>query len=563
MKSKKWIALALACVMLLALAACGGDTTAASSGGSSGTAAASGSSGSSGSAGGSTTEEVTAAIANAGVKGANADPANTTVTDENLVIGLASEPSTLWGAASGKQENESQIINSALMDNLVNADKQTGDIIPELATSWEWVDGTHCRFTLRDDVTMSDGTPLVADDVVYTVGVWKEYSGNNDTGSYIVGAEAEDEHTVVIEFTTAAPDLLAMLTWSNFGIASEDEVNAAGGIDGVGRNPLIGSGKYRFKEWKNGQSITIERNDNYWDKDWKGYFKTITFTFTNDGAAREMAVESGDAGVAADMPVTQAATYAQNPNVSTIIYPFGQVMHLWYNMGDNAGATKDLKVRQAIDLALNFDAMSMVASGGFGQSALGYFPTDSKYYNATYTNEERAVQLDQAKALLAEAGYGDGLELSILGLQDTVPLYTVIQANLRDVGINLKIDAPDVPQFVMGANGGEYDMIVVGELADYRYPALLGFMRWANINTFWIGGPKWTTDEIESTIYAAIEEQDEAKAKEMLGTVEQLMKDNCVVSNICPEMHAAIIGPDLKGYTTIERGFMDPTNFYR
>ena len=551
MNGKKWLALALT------LVACGD----ASGGGSTDSGAAT--SGSSATSGGSSSEDVTAAVESAGVKSANSDPANATVTDETIVIGLASEPSTLWGAASGKQENESQIITSTLMDTLVTVDKNTGDILPRLAKSWEWTDGTHCRFTLRDDVTMSDGSPLVADDVVYTVGVWKEYSGNNDTGSYIVGAEAQDEHTVTIEFTTAAPDFLAMLAWSNFGIVSEAEVEAAGGIEAVGRNPVIGSGKYRFKEWKNGQSITVERNDGYWDSNWKGYFKTITFTFTNDAAAREMAVESGDAQVAYDMPVSMARTFAANPNVNTVIYPFGQVSHLWYNMGENAGATKDIRVRQAIELALNFDALAQVGSAGFAAPALGYFPAESKYYNQTYTTEERAVNIEKAKELLAEAGYAEGLELTALGTAESTDLYTVIQANLRDIGITVKIDTPDIPQFVMGANGGEYDIISVGELADYRYPALLGFVRWANINTFWIGGPKWTNEEIENLVYAAIEEPDEAKAKEMLGQVEQLMKENVMVSNIAAEMKATVMAGDLKGFTTIERGFMDPTNFYR
>ena len=166
---------------------------------------------------------------------------------------------------------------------------------------------------------MSDGTPLVADDVVYSVGIWTTYSGSNDTGMYIVGAEKEDDHTVTIEFTTPAPDLLALLTWSNFGIVSEDEVNAAGGLENVIRNPLIGSGKYKFVEWVTGQYITMERNDNYWDENWKGYFKTIKFTFTNDGSAREMAVEAGDADVANDLPVAMAATFAAKDNVQTIM----------------------------------------------------------------------------------------------------------------------------------------------------------------------------------------------------------------------------------------------------
>ena len=489
--------------------------------------------------------------------------ANTEVTDETLVVCLASEPSTLWGAPDGKVENECQIINSALMDRLVNTDKETGDVIPMLASSWEWTDDTHCRFNLRDDVIMSDGSPLVADDVLYSVDIWTTYSGNNDTGMYIAGAEKEDDHTVTIEFNTVAPDLLAMLSWSNFGIASEDEVNAAGGVENVGRNPLVGSGKYKFVSWDSGQSIVIERNDNYWDENWNGYFKTIKFTFTNDGSSRIMSVQSGDVDVANDLVVAQAATFANDESVQTIIYPFGQIMHLWYNMGENAGATKDIKVRQAIEKALDLDAMAMVGSAGYGDVALGYFPENSRFYNAVYTPEELAVDIDGAKALLEEAGYGDGLELTILGTQDSVMLYTVIQECLRQIGITVNIETPDIPTFVAAANAGEYDLIQVGDDCSYRYPSVMMSLRWANINTFTIGGTKYTTEELENSIYAAIEEPDEAKAKEMWKGVEEYIKENTMLTNICPEMHAVIAAKDLKGFSTIERGYIDVTNFYR
>ena len=116
---------------------------------------------------------------------------------------------------------------AAIADLLIHVDYNTGEIFPALATSWEWLDDTHCRFTLRDDVIMTDGTPFVADDVVYTVGVWREYSPNTDAGRCFIAAEAEDEHTVVIETVSKAPDILSMLSWSVFGIASEDEVEAA------------------------------------------------------------------------------------------------------------------------------------------------------------------------------------------------------------------------------------------------------------------------------------------------------------------------------------------------
>ena len=109
----------------------------------------------------------------------------------------------------------------------------------------------------------------------------------------------------------------------------------------------FGSGKYRFKDWTRGQSITIERNDSYWNPDYKGYFKEIKFIFTSDAAARVMAVQSGDAQVAYDLPVNMAGNYAGNDQLNLIVHTFGQNTRLWYNMGPKAGATADIRVRQA------------------------------------------------------------------------------------------------------------------------------------------------------------------------------------------------------------------------
>jgi len=500
----------------------------------------------------------------AGVLTANTDPANTEVTDKNITIGLASEPSAIWGAGNGTTENEEQIVSGAILDTLVAKDQKTGEIIPELATEWNWTDGTHLQFTLRDGVTMTDGSPLTADDVVYSVNVWKTASATSDTGRFLVGATKDADNKVTIEYNIAAPAMLEMMTMTNFGIVSEDEVNAAGGLEAACKNPVMGCGKYKFKSWNQGQNIVLERNDNYWNKDYKGYYKTITFTFTNDAAAREMAVESGDAQVAYDMPVSQAATFKDNDAVQTCVYTFGQVAHLWYNMTDSH-PTKELALRQAIDKALDFDAIAQVGTAGFGKPALGYFEDDSPYYNQTYTAEERAVDVDGAKKILEDAGIAtDGsVELTAIGLQDVNPIYTVMQENLSKIGITLKINITDTPTFVQDAFGGNYDLIMVGEYTAERYPTLLCFMQQATIDSgFVIGGPKTTTPEIDSAITQLIQETDTAKAKEEAGALEKTMKDQCIVSNLYPEMKASILAKNLKGYTTRERGFLDATNFY-
>ena len=549
MKAKKLLAFALAGTMMVSLAACGGSKDSNSD---------SSKSDKSGDDSAKATVDVTTP---------NTDPANTEKTDEELRIGLASEPSTLYGPAGGKTENEEQIINAALLDSLVRYNYSTNEIEPSLATEWKWLDDTHLQFTLRDDVKMSDGTPLTADDVVYSCNeIWVKQNTTNDTGKYLVGATKDDDHTVTIEFNTVAPDFLTMLSWANFGIVSEDEINAAGGLEGVQKNPVIGSGRYRFKEWKNGQYVKLERNDDYWDKDYVGYYKTITFTFTNDAAAREMAVESGDADIAYDMPVSQAATYAANDSVNTTIYSFGQTTHLWYNMGDNAGATKDEKVREAIDKALDFDAIAQVGTAGFADAALSYWDTTCDFYQANYTADERAVDVEGAKELLADAGYSDGLEITALGLQDNTSVLTVMQANLAEAGITLKIDTPDTAQFVEAAFGGDYDLICVGDTPNVRIPAnVMPFLQ--NLNVYGegmvIGGPKWTNDDFDSTIQSLIQASDTKEATEIATKLDDMVKDQTICSNLYSEMKASVYAKDLKGFNRIERGFIDITNFYK
>lgn len=559
MKTKRILTCMLAGTMAVMMAACGGNGTSDTAGNTS-----SGNTEDNTAAGDTADGQTTPA---GDVKLPNTDIPNTQKTDEELVIGLASEPSTLYGAATGTVQNEDCIIGNAIRDTLVRYDYSTNSAVPNLATDWEWTDDTHLKLTLRDDVTMTDGTSMTVDDVVYTVNeIWVKLNQSNGTGQYIVGATADDEHTVTIEFNSTAPDFVAMLSWPNFGIVSEDEVNAAGGIDGIQKNPLAGSGRYRFKEWKNGQYIILERNEDYWNTDYVGYYKTIKLTFTSDAAAREMAVESGDADFAYNMPVSQAATFVGNKNVNTTIYNFGQTTHLWYNMGDNAGATKDIKVRQAIDKALNFDAIAQVGTAGFGQSALSYFDSSCAFYQENYTAEERAVDIEGAKQLLAEAGYENGLEITALGLQDIVPVLTVMQANLAEVGITLNLDTPDTAQFVEGAFGGNYDIICVGDMPNVRTPAsVMPFLQEANVNGpgMVIGGPKWTSDEFNNEISALIVESDNEKAKEIAKTLDEMVKENMVCSNLYPEMAASVYNKDLKGFNLTGMGFIEITEFYK
>lgn len=504
----------------------------------------------------------TAFTASAAAVGANEDPANTTKTDETITIALASEPTSLVPALSGTTANESQIVSGALLDTLVRQDWNTLEVKPALAKEWEWVDDTHCKFTLRDDVKMANGDLLTADDVAYCVNeVWVPLNPQNDTGMFIAGAEVNDEHTVTIEFNVVAPDLLGMLSWTNFGIFSKADVEAAGGVEEAPKNPLVGSGKYRFVEWKNTEYIKLERNEEYWDEEYAGYYKTLIFKFIGEPASRIANVQSGDVDVAVDLPVIQASQFADSEDVKTIMFDYGQNGHLWYNMTEGH-ATSDLKVRQAIDLAIDFDNLAIVGTAGAATASNGYVSTGF-YHNDTYTPEERAVDIEKAKELLAEAGYADGLKISTTYMGETETTCAVIKESLRQIGIDLEMNNTDVPTFVQVANSGDYDIMIIGEWLPNRLASAFPFIRWENIHGFHMGGPQTTTDELDGLAHDFFTVKDDEEGKAILAQIEQIMKDECMQSNLYPEIKSSIINKDMKGYTTRERGYVDATNFYK
>lgn len=555
MKAKKLLSIGIAALTAMSLVACGGS---AGSSGKTGTqnvgstAAASTAASDGNAVDGELLKQVTAV---------GVDPANTEKSDQTLTVVCQSEPSSMWCGGSGTMENEPNIIDNCIMDRLVTTNTDKTEIEPRLAKSWDWVDDTHIRFHLRDDVKMTDGSPLVADDVVYTVKTLAQYSANTDSGRYFDPATtvAEDDYTVTIGFNVANPDILFLLAWANFGIFSEDEVNALGGVEAAVKKPVMGAGPYKFVDWTQGQSVTVERNDDYWDPDYAGYYKTIKFVFTQDPASREMAVEAGDANVAMQMPVSQAATFVGNDAVQVKIYGYKQIEHLYYNLRN--GACTDPKVREAIHRALDYDAIAQVATAGYSDVATGWFCDDSTYHTDTYAKDERKVDLEKAKGLLKEAGYENGLELTTIGTADGVPLNTTIQAQLAKIGIKLTINTEDTPQFIQDAFSGNYDFIYVGSDEYVRTPTAFTAFRKANLDHS-VGGPKWTTDEIDGAIAEALAEKDQDKAKEQLAAIEQTFKDNFYVEDLFEDQYAIILSKNLKGLHTIERGWPDLPAFY-
>lgn len=549
MKKKKLIALLLTSAMVVSMAACGGKADNAAQPAADDKTSA-------------PAESVEDAIANAGVQKPNQETGNTETTDETLIVALTSLPDFLWSPGMAQQGvNEEQIINAALLDRLVDLDENTNEVKPMLAESWEWVDEDSLQFNLREDVVMSDGTPLVADDVVYTAKVWKDNCASNDTGMYIDSAEAVDEHTVIINYNLVAPDIVKLMTWANFGIVSEDEVNALGGLEAAAMNPVMGSGRYKFKEWKSGEYVLLERNDNYWDDSYKGYYKEIKIIAINDSGAKASAVMSGDAQVAYDMPVNQAATFTSNDSLRTYIYSGQQVEHLWFNMREDH-PTSDIRVRQAIAKAINYDALAQVATAGFGGKCYSYVNENAKYYEANYTDADFAMDIEGAKALLAEAGYDENnrLQLCTYTLPDQVDAYTVIQQNLNEINVDFEINNVDMGAFVPALLlEKSYDITLVGSDSSARTPDMPCFVR----EGMSFGGPAVVLPEFEELINNIVKAQSDEEAKGILKEYDNKAKEEMLCMNCYELVKSSLVGKDIKGFALRERAYVDITTLYK
>lgn len=375
-------------------------------------------------------------------------------SDETLVVALAEEPASLMPVShAGKYAG---CVTDCTNEMLFKWDLETGEVVPNIA-SYEWVDDTHFRITIEDGVCFSDGTPLTSDDILYSFTESAKLSPGDMAIFNLDNAKVEDDQNLVMETKSVWPQAPERLVQDIYPIYNKATWESQGGAETTDLYPngAWGTGKYVFDEWEPGQYITVTRNENYWNKDDMGYYKTIKFVFISDESARAMAVESGDVNVACDLSPSQAAIYDGNPNAEVHYLDTRLAGCLELNTQHNE-ALQDVRVRKAIYDLVDVNALNMLAANGKG--AIG--ETSISPYSEVFTQVggERAVNVDEAKELLAEAGYGDGLTLDFVIMANQQQIGEMIQANLAEGGITVNLGVHEIPTHFQMLMAGDYDM---------------------------------------------------------------------------------------------------------
>ncbi len=481
--------------------------------------------------------------------------------DENvLVIGHA-ESTDSYDPARGYTQTTGVVLR-ATYDTLVTfPDADASGIEPMLASEWTVSDdGLTYTFTLAEGVTFSSGNPVTADDVVFSFDRLKNVKSSPAfLADGIASVTAVDASTVEIVLTAPNPSFLSLLPNSAFSITDSVLIQENGGLSGADaetgdaaeqflNGTSAGSGPYILESWEPQVETVLVRNSSY--RGDAPYFDRVIIQNIPEAATQKSALEAGDVDIALDLTSDQIASLEGNADISIFRGPGNLVHFLIMNANpDIGGPVSDPNVQKAIRLALDYEGYQALWGGVQPGSNLAV-----GLAGALSSDQGIKRDIEAAKSLLAEAGYPDGLELTL-----SYPDFTFqgvdmntnaqkIQADLAEVGITVTLDVGDLQT----------------KLEEYRNgQAAFGYWFWgpdildpADFLAFLPGGKvggaraNWTegSAEVMSLIEAVKVESDQAQRLADYQTLQLANQENSPFAPFNqPDVQTAFRA-DLQGY---------------
>ncbi|RGZ01822.1 ABC transporter substrate-binding protein [Clostridium sp. AM58-1XD] len=317
---------------------------------------------------------------------------------------------------------------------------------------------------LKPDLKWHDGEPLTADDVVFTMDVLVDKNQNVPYSSYgyvngePVKAEKVDDLTVKLTLASPSAGFLGGLS-QVYCIPK----HIYEGVENIGKSELnnnpVGSGPFKFAEYKSGEYFKVARFDEWMDT---VNLDGITFKIVKDSTSANAALANGDIS-ARLINTDDYATVSAYPNVTIYSYNSGRVDAMFMN--ENIEVMKDERVRQAIAYALDKKELCSFAftNEQFADPAYSIFTPDTLYYTDEMTKMDNDVE--KAKALLKEAGQSDlKLKLLYISTDKTMENQAVyIQSKLQEAGITVELNPMDESSFknkTKEMDSAEYELIL-------------------------------------------------------------------------------------------------------
>ncbi|PRI11245.1 ABC transporter substrate-binding protein [Leucobacter massiliensis] len=464
--------------------------------------------------------------------------------EQILTFGLSAEPATpITGVQQGGAVNQ---LLTMVHRGLMSYD-ESGAVVPGVAESVETPDDTSYVFTLREGLTFHDGTPLTADNVKNSLEYYRDPANAPQIASGIADIESIQAEGDTVTITLSQPNtaFLQYLALPFAAIVPDSSLNPD-------TPNWVGAGPFEMTELQDGIGVTLTKDEDYYGAD-EVALDGVEVKFYADGEARTNALLSGDVDMIEYVPWENFDRVAEAG--FTVDAKEGPFQYVQFNVeGDSPFA--DPKVRQAVAYAINRDNAVTAAFQSHGAPLEGIVIPES---DPAYTPGAATLwsyDPERAKELLAEAGYPDGFAATLL----TTSQYTFLQDNalsvqedLRAVGIDVTLDAPDWSTRVSQGNAGEYDIAVSGDAGLITDPSYL--LNWVvgneNFNVSW----GYRNEELTGLIEEGLRSTDDAEKRAIYEEITGLWAEEVPIASINTRQQAYAYSDRVEGFETMP-GFL-------
>ena len=361
------------------------------------------------------------------------------VAGSSVTIDLPSEPPSL-DPAIVYDANGWSVIHS-IYDSLLQYGPD-GVLEPLLAESFTLLDPLTYEVKLRQGITFHNGEPVDAKAVAFSVAhLQDETIASQVRQNFLVidTVEEVDPLTIRLVLTAPAPWMPAQIAaW----LAILPPVHAA--TDAFPNTP-VGSGPYRFVAWDQGQSISLEANPDSFPTSPKGQpiAAQVNYRFVPDGSTRVADLLAGSANLIANLPVDAVAA-VEDEDHQVIAAPVAGLAYI--RLPTDVAPFTDVRVRQALNLAVDVDGIIAALLGGEGQRLANFFVPDGLGHDPTLP--PYPYDPDRARALLAEASLPDGFETTLeYAASEREDVVAAIAGQLAEIGVQATIQAVDPAVF--------------------------------------------------------------------------------------------------------------------
>ena len=459
---------------------------------------------------------------------AAAQPAGT------LVVGLVAEPVNLDPAQV--TDLNSNRVGRRIVETLVTFPDESTQVVPGLAESWTVSkDGLRYTFKLRKNVAFHDGTPMNAEAVKFSIErqINPEHPfnklGKYPFANYFFGnvkaVEVVDPQTVEFVLKEPRASFLAILTAGAASVVSPTAVKKLGADYAL---TPVGTGPFKYVSWDRGQRVVLEKNPSYWKFPVK--VDRVVFRPIVEDQARLTELMTGTLDLMVGTPPDFVAQLEKSPTI-TLLKQVGA--HVWYlGVNNQKKPLDDKRVRQAMNYAVNKEAIVRDVLKGTGSLSAG--PVLPGTWGADAALKPYPYDPARARKLLAEAGFPNGFSTTLWvpesgsGMQSPVAMSTVIQSNLKAVGINVALQTFEWGAFIAKLRSKDQELFALSWMAGNEDPdmvmyPLLHSSQWTP------GGPNralYKNERFDDLLHQARLTTDDKKRAELYRQAQRIMYDD-------------------------------------